>query len=81
MTTPSTSEIINQVQQALNEDLGIDTNAVFTGHDVTANLIPELKESTAQLICRENAILCGSSWFDTAFNLLNSKIKVKWHFK
>ncbi|MDH5371103.1 MAG: carboxylating nicotinate-nucleotide diphosphorylase, partial [Gammaproteobacteria bacterium] len=41
----------------------------------------ELKESTAQLICRENAILCGSSWFDTAFNLLNSKIKVKWHFK
>ena len=81
MTPPSTSEIINQVQQALNEDLGIDTNAVFTGHDVTANLIPELKESTAQLICRENAILCGSSWFDTAFNLLNSKIKVKWHFK
>ena len=81
MTTPSTSEIVNQVQQALNEDLGIGTNARFTGHDVTASLIPELKESTAQLICREDAILCGRSWFDTAFNLLNSKIQIKWYFE
>ena len=81
MTSPSLNDIKNQVQQALNEDLGMGTNCTFEGQDVTASLISESKESTAQLICREKAILCGRSWFDTAFNILNNKIKIKWYFK
>jgi len=34
----------------------------------------------AQIICREKAILCGRDWFNTAFNLLNNEIKIKWYF-
>lgn len=80
MTLPENSDIQYQVQQALNEDLGVDTNANYKGIDVTANLIPQSKNSTAQLICREKAILCGCNWFESAFNLLDSNIKINWFF-
>lgn len=78
MTSPTANEIQAQVQQALNEDLG-DTDNLHTG-DVTAALIPEEKISSAQLICREAAILCGTAWFNTAFELLNQDIKIQWFF-
>ncbi len=81
MTLPAANIINNQVQQALNEDLGTDTNSDYKNYDVTANLIPKSKKSIAQLICREKAILCGSSWFDSAFRLLDSNIQIKWYFK
>ncbi|MCK5724653.1 MAG: nicotinate-nucleotide diphosphorylase, partial [Gammaproteobacteria bacterium] len=81
MTTPSINDIKVQVQQALNEDLGTHTHNDFKGQDVTANLIPENKKSKAQLICREQAILCGRNWFDMAYSLLDNKIQIKWYFK
>lgn len=81
MTSPSGNDISKQVRQALDEDLGVSTTSEFSNQDVTASLIPENKDSTAQLICREKAILCGRDWFDAAFNLLNSNIKIKWFFK
>ncbi len=81
MTLPSISDIHTQVQQALNEDLGNDTNYEFMSQDVTASLIPENKESKAQLICREKAILCGQEWVNAAFDLLDKDIEVKWYFE
>lgn len=81
MTSPSISDIKNQVQQALNEDLGTGTTNEFSNQDVTASLIPDSKIAIAQLICREKAILCGRSWFKTAFSLLNTDIKIKWYFE
>jgi len=80
MTPPSINDIHTQVQQALNEDLGCDTNYEFMSQDVTASLIPENKKSTAQLICREKAILCGQEWFNAAFDLLDKDIEIKWYF-
>lgn len=81
MTLPSNDDIKNQVQQALNEDLGAGTSNSFSDQDVTASLISESENSKAQLICREKAILCGRDWFDSTFNLLNSKIQIKWYFE
>lgn len=72
--------IKNQVQLALDEDLGANTNSKFSSQDVTANLIQKNKETKAKLICREKAILCGQEWFDAAFNLLNKNIEIKWYF-
>ena len=80
MTLPSNSDIQYQVQQALNEDLGVNTSCEFMSQDVTASLITNNKKSKAQLICREKAILCGQKWFNTAFNLLDSDITITWHF-
>ena len=81
MSIPSINDIRNQVQQALNEDLGTSTNSNFKDCDVTASLIPDSKESKAHLICREKAILCGRNWADAAFNLLDSHIQIKWYFE
>lgn len=81
MTLLSTNDIQTQVQQALNEDLGCNTNSEFMSQDVTASLIPENKKSKAQLICRERAILCGQEWFRATFDLLDSNIDIKWYFE
>ena len=65
MTNPVLPSDIKQVvQRALAEDIG-------TG-DITAALIPENTQSTAQVICREKAILCGTAWFEEVFTQLGS---------
>ena len=58
------------VKQALKEDIG-------TG-DITAGLIPETSISTAHVICRETAVLCGTAWFDSVFHQLDTKIEISW---
>ena len=73
MTLPPSNEIKKQVQQALNEDIA-------TG-DVTAELIASDKEAHAQLICREEAILCGRDWFNHAFYLLDNTVEIHWFFE
>ena len=80
MTLPASSDIKIQVQQALNEDLGVGILSDFEAGDATAKLIPDSKESKAQLICRSEAILCGRDWFDSAFYILDKNIKIKWYF-
>ena len=57
--------------QALHEDLG--------DGDLTANLLPEDMRSKARLITREDAVLCGTCWFDSVFNQLDKNIEIQWH--
>lgn len=58
------------VARALQEDVG-------TG-DLTASLIPEGAPARAHVITREDAVLCGSAWFDEVFHQLNRDIHVNW---
>ena len=58
------------VSVALKEDIG-------TG-DITAALLPEESCSTAILISREMAVLCGCAWFNEVFNQLDETIKIEW---
>ena len=67
---PSAEVIAEQVASALCEDVG-------TG-DRTAALIPEEDVSTVQVVCREEAVLCGTAWFDEAFRQLDSTIHIDW---
>ena len=59
--------------QAIHEDLG--------DGDLTANLLPEDMQSKARLITREDAVLCGTCWFDSVFRQLDKNIKIQWHAK
>ena len=70
MPHPDTELIARQVQTALAEDLG--------GGDRTAALIPADAESQVQVICREDAILCGTAWFDEVFRQLDSGVTIHW---
>lgn len=80
MTLPNLNEIKNQVQLALNEDLGIELTHDSSSADVTAMLITEDKQVSAKLICRDSAVLCGCNWFENSFNLLDNNIKTTWFF-
>ncbi len=59
--------------QAIREDLG--------DGDLTASLMPEDLRSKAILITREDAVLCGTCWFDSVFRQLDENIKIQWHAK
>lgn len=58
------------VALALVEDIG--------GGDLTAALIPESTLAEATVISRENAVLCGTAWFDAVFQQLDPRISIGW---
>ncbi|MBA1330367.1 nicotinate-nucleotide pyrophosphorylase, partial [Candidatus Endoriftia persephone str. Guaymas] len=59
-----------QVALALEEDLGCG--------DLTALLIDAGSVSRVEVICREQAVLCGCAWFDETFRQLNPAIEIEW---
>lgn len=67
------NNIPTTVATALAEDMG-------TG-DVTADLIPSDKQVTAVVVCREEAILCGTAWFTEVFRQLASTVQIEWHYQ
>ena len=60
----------HSVDVALQEDIG-------TG-DVTAALIPINNTAIARVICRENAVIAGTAWFDRVFHKIDPAIKINW---
>jgi len=59
------------IHDALMEDIG-------TG-DWTAKLVPN-KTVQAQLIVRQEAVLCGVDWFEGTLKRLDPNAKVTWHY-
>jgi len=64
------AEINNNVSQALAEDVG-------TG-DLTTLLVPSEESATANIICREKAVLCGIQWFEACFQQFSPNTEVRW---
>jgi len=73
MSTPLVppTDIAETVRRALAEDVG--------SGDLTANLIPGATLARAQLISREDAVLCGTAWFDEVFRQLDRHVRVEWN--
>ncbi|MDD5228684.1 MAG: carboxylating nicotinate-nucleotide diphosphorylase [Methylococcales bacterium] len=55
----------------LEEDLG--------SGDITAAIIPEHRQATAELLTRESMVLCGREWFDAVFKHLDVNVVIDWH--
>src|SRR5438445_6340872 len=68
--TDLTVEIEKSVSQALGEDIGPG--------DLTASLIPGEDTATAAVISRENAVLCGTRWFEACFRQLSPQTSISW---
>jgi nicotinate-nucleotide pyrophosphorylase (carboxylating) len=60
------------IADALREDLG-------TG-DWTAMLVPAGRAAQAQVVVREDAVLCGRDWFDGVFAALDRDSQIEWLF-
>ncbi len=46
--------------------------------DITAETIPETLTAEADVLTRENMVLCGRAWFDAVFHYLNTSIVINW---
>jgi len=66
-------DVSETVRRALAEDMGPG--------DLTAALIPAEARAEAQVITRENAVLCGTAWFDKVFHQVDKRIRVVWLIK
>ncbi|MGH8240521.1 MAG: carboxylating nicotinate-nucleotide diphosphorylase [Steroidobacteraceae bacterium] len=70
MQAPDSAYVSASVAAALAEDVG-------TG-DLTAQLIPADRVAHASVITREDAVLCGTAWFDEVFRQVDPRVRVTW---
>ena len=64
------SHIKSNVSAALDEDL--------RDGDLTAQLIPPMQVASASIIARQEAVLCGTLWFEECFIKLDPNCKIHW---
>jgi nicotinate-nucleotide pyrophosphorylase (carboxylating) len=65
--------ILQNVTAALEEDIG--------SGDITAQLIPADKQATANVITRDNCVICGIDWVNEVFKQVDEEIQIEWHVK
>jgi nicotinate-nucleotide pyrophosphorylase (carboxylating) len=58
------------VRRALREDVG--------DGDLTAALINESSVSQVRIVCRDDAVLCGSAWAREVFRQLDPRLQLSW---
>ncbi len=63
----------HNVTNSLNEDV--------RSVDLTAQLLPAAQISSAQVITRQQGVLCGTPWFDECFRLLDPGCKTDWQVR
>ncbi len=68
---PLAAEIERNVAAALAEDIG--------SGDLTARLTPAGHPARGIVVSREEAVLCGTAWFDACFHKLDSGARIRWH--
>ncbi len=64
------ADLLHSVRAALTEDVG--------SGDLTADLVAADTISSASIICRDEAVLCGMAWVNAVFAELDSRVSVSW---
>lgn len=64
------AEIDRNVTVALMEDVAAG--------DLTAQLAPDVPDAQAHVICREDAVLCGTAWFAACVHRLDPAARLHW---
>ena len=77
------NDITKTVTWALCEDLGVnDYNELANSSDITAELIPAENQAVANIISRDECVICGVAWVNEVFKQLdsiyNTKTKITW---
>jgi nicotinate-nucleotide pyrophosphorylase (carboxylating) len=58
------------VRLAIEEDV--------SSGDITAELIPESQQATAQIISRDQAVIAGSAWVNEVFKQVDPTVEIEW---
>ncbi|MEP6898359.1 MAG: carboxylating nicotinate-nucleotide diphosphorylase [Rhodanobacter sp.] len=67
---PNAAQIHGDIERAFAEDLGPG--------DATAELLPADAIATAELTCRESAVIAGTAWFDACFRRMDPAVQIEW---
>lgn len=67
---PDAAVVAQDVARALAEDFG--------NGDATADLLPATATASATVVTREDAVLCGSNWFDACFRARDPNVVIAW---
>lgn len=59
-----------EIKPFLEEDIG--------SGDITAAIIPESMSAEAEVVTREDMVLCGQPWFDAVFKSLDANVNINW---
>jgi nicotinate-nucleotide pyrophosphorylase (carboxylating) len=70
---PDADTISQQVAAALSEDI--------KNGDCTASLVDPSTVLQTRVICRQQAVLAGSPWFEETFRQLSERIEINWSLK
>ncbi|MFT7286098.1 MAG: nicotinate-nucleotide pyrophosphorylase (carboxylating) [Halieaceae bacterium] len=62
--------VARAVSIALAEDIG--------SGDITADLLPAEHQAEAQIITRDDGVLCGQPWVDKVFASVDERIEIRW---
>ena len=62
--------MLKQIKTFLDEDVG--------SGDVTAAIIPDSVIARAEVIAREEMVICGQAWFDAVYNYLDPETDIEW---
>jgi nicotinate-nucleotide pyrophosphorylase (carboxylating) len=73
MSAALPSDISVTVSRALAEDIGAG--------DLTAALVPESAQARGRVISRQDAVICGTAWFDEVFRQVDDHIHINWGLK
>ncbi len=68
---PLPADLSVTVTNALREDIG--------SGDITAQLITETAMATAQILSREQAVLCGTPWVNEVLRQVDPTLQITWH--
>lgn len=76
-------DITKTVTWALCEDLGVNSyNELAASSDITAELIPAQNQAVANIISRDECVICGIAWVNEVFKQLdsiyNTTTKITW---
>ena len=85
ITPISAESVARDVKAALLEDVGLAGEACdisdILQRDLTAQLIAPSKINTAQVLCRDHAVISGLAWVAQAFTTCDPEVHITWMVK
>lgn len=67
------ADLAINIETALEEDIG--------DGDLTASLIADERQAIANVIIKEEAVVCGQPWFDACVKAVDNDIQIEWFCK
>lgn len=73
------SDLLHDLEATVTADVTLALAEDVGAGDLTASLIPAAARGTANVITRQDAVLCGTEWFNRCYTELDPDCEIFWH--